>query len=197
MYGEAFRLAPRLPLVSLCLCAAHLGLLTSRSTPSRHQVAARAVAFLGNYERLRREGAGAGASAGEGSGEQEDEGEVHDALDVDGAGDSDGEGESAAGAGAVAAGVALSVPLLLPPGVVEAEVCFNVGRLAQQLGLASDACAAYEAALRQRVPARFGSRGGLDIDCRREAALNLALILRQSGAEARAAEVTRRFLTYE
>ena len=85
-------------------------------------------------------------------------------------------------------------------------MCFNVGRLAQQLGLASDACAAYEAALRQRVPARFsgsgnsggGSRGGgLDLDCRREAALNLALILRQSGAEARAAEITRRFLTYE
>ena len=84
-------------------------------------------------------------------------------------------------------------------------MCFNVGRLAQQLGLASEACAAYEAALRQRVPARFsasggggaGGGGGLDLDCRREAALNLALILRQSGAEARAAEITRRFLTYE
>ena len=84
--------------------------------------------------------------------------------------------------------------MVLPSALVEAEVCFNVGRACHQLGLLHLAAEAYERALEARVGA---AHAGGPLDCRREAAHNYVLLLAASGAEVRAAEVAGEFLTYE
>jgi general transcription factor 3C polypeptide 3 (transcription factor C subunit 4) len=68
------------------------------------------------------------------------------------------------------------------------ESGYNIGRAAQQLGLHHIAVAYYERSLAAPAPAP-----DLDLDLRREAAWNLALIYRSSGAEAAARSLLRRF----
>jgi hypothetical protein len=77
-----------------------------------------------------------------------------------------------------------------------AEAHYNVGRFCHQLGLLTLAVENYEFVL----SCPWGSDSSFDVngalDCRKEAAFNLALILKASGAEVLAAQVTRKFLSY-
>jgi hypothetical protein len=188
VYLEAFRVAPREPLVALALGVSLLLQVTSRATPNRHVVAMRGFAFLALYRRLRAEQAAATDA---------EAGTSLEALraQVQGGDDDD------AGVGGAAL---LATPPLLPPGVAVAETMYNCGRACHLLGLTHLAAHCYEGALAAPMPAPAapGAAGGFQrsvvaaMDVRREAAFNLVLLLKASGAELRALEVTRDFLSY-
>jgi general transcription factor 3C polypeptide 3 (transcription factor C subunit 4) len=79
---------------------------------------------------------------------------------------------------------------------VNAEVCYNSGRACHQLGLLELAAENYERALEGWVEDGGSGSDEATLNVRREAAFNLCLIYRASGAEARAEQLTRDFLVY-
>jgi hypothetical protein len=100
----------------------------------------------------------------------------------------------------------LAAPALLPQPLLAAETAFNLGRAAHTLGLPFLAEPCYRRALAVAFPppppsvtagkaAACAAGGALDV--RREAAFNLALLLKQSGDAAGALMVTRDFLSYD
>ena len=73
----------------------------------------------------------------------------------------------------------------------EQEACYNLGRAAHQLGLLHVAVPFYERALAAQPPPKSSSA-----DVRREAAHNLVLIYRSTGATSIARQVMREHLTF-
>ena len=87
------------------------------------------------------------------------------------------EGESAKGA--------------IPVQQLNAEVCYNLGRACHQLGLIELAAKNYERALGGWAKCGWKRSDAAALDIRSEAAYNLCLIYRGSGAEARAEQLAR------
>ena len=92
------------------------------------------------------------------------------------------EGESAKGA--------------IPVQHLNAEVCYNLGRACHQLGLIELAAENYERALGGWAECGWKGSDAAALDIQREAAYNLCLIYRGTGAEARAEQLARDFLVY-
>ena len=73
----------------------------------------------------------------------------------------------------------------------EQEACYNLGRAAHQLGLLHAAVPFYERALAAKPPPASSSA-----DLRHEAAHNLVLIFRSTGATGLARKVMQEYLTF-
>jgi len=106
---------------------------------------------------------------------------------------------------------ALAAPLNLPPPLRASEAAYNAGRAAHQLGLPHIARGFYYKALEHggKVEAYVSAHSHLyspgeiaamagwgALDVRREAALNLALLLKDGGEATQALLVTKKYLTY-
>jgi Tfp pilus assembly protein PilF len=178
-YAEVARLRPAAALPWLGIAAAEIASACARTTANRHTAALKGMAFMARYAALR-EGEGEGGGPG---------------------------GESAAAALPAALQGGPSAPLRLPQHLLAAESAFNMGRAAHTLGLLYLAEPCYRRALAVSFappPPPFFSDGevtacsaGGALDVRREAAFNLALLLKQSGDAAGALAVTHEFLSYD
>jgi hypothetical protein len=209
MYLEAHRLAPRDPLPLLGAGVGYGLQVMSRVTANRHAAALRCFAFLAAYRRQRLAQAGTLGEA------------VASLEALAGAGSGAGAGGPAKGGKGKGKGslLPLATPTVLPRFVVEAETQYNFGRACHQLGILHLAVHCYEATLRAwdekgdgdgegEGDGGGGGAGGLSpahlpervlaaLDIRREAAYNLAGVLKASGEEVRAAEVTRKYLSFD